>query len=277
MGNMMDNRFIRSFTSKPKIQASDILPNSPSKLLADDVEPEAKDEDESSILATIRSKCITQLLLLSAIDSIQKKYWNKLKPTHKITIMDILFSVLEFAASYNSYSNLRLRMRQIPAERPPFNLLRQELAGTSIYLDILQKTTAGINSEREESTETTVAQTSNDKFQQRGSIKEDKFQQIAEEKLVSFCGQVLREASEFQSCTAESANMDVHRVLELRSPIIVKVLRGMCSMNSQIFRSHLREFYPLITKLVCCDQMDVRGSLADLFNMQLNPLLAQSY
>lgn len=31
--------------------------------------------------------------------------------------MDILFSVLEFAASYNSYSNLRLRMRQIPAER----------------------------------------------------------------------------------------------------------------------------------------------------------------
>ncbi|PHT86511.1 Brefeldin A-inhibited guanine nucleotide-exchange protein 5 [Capsicum annuum] len=233
MGNMMDNRFIRSFTSKPKIQASDILPNSPSKLLADDVEPEAKDEDESSILATIRSKCITQLLLLSAIDSIQKKYWNKLKPTHKITIMDILFSVLEFAASYNSYSNLRLRMRQIPAERPPFNLLRQELAGTSIYLDILQKTTAGINSEREESTETTVAQSgnsymnndaaSNDKFQQRGSIKEDKFQQIAEEKLVSFCGQVLREASEFQSCTAESANMDVHRVLELRSPIIVKV------------------------------------------------------
>ncbi|KAF3657441.1 Brefeldin A-inhibited guanine nucleotide-exchange protein 5 [Capsicum annuum] len=32
MGNMMDNRFIRSFTSKPKIQASDILPNSPSKI-----------------------------------------------------------------------------------------------------------------------------------------------------------------------------------------------------------------------------------------------------
>lgn len=63
----------------------------------------------------------------------------------------------------------------------------------------------------------------NDKFQQSGSIEEDKFQQIAEEKLVSFCGQVLREASDFQSCTAESANMDVHRVLELRSPIIVKV------------------------------------------------------
>lgn len=117
--------------------------------------------------------------------------------------------------------------------RPPFNLLRQELAGTSIYLDILQKTTAGINSVREESTETTVAQsgnsfinndaTSSDKFQEQGSIKEDKFQQIAEEKLVTFCGQVLREASEFQSCTTESANMDVHQVLELRSPIIVKV------------------------------------------------------
>lgn len=33
MGNMMDNRFIRSFTSKPKIQASDNLPTSPSKVL----------------------------------------------------------------------------------------------------------------------------------------------------------------------------------------------------------------------------------------------------
>lgn len=33
MGNMMDNRLFRSFTSKPKIQASDILPTSPSKVL----------------------------------------------------------------------------------------------------------------------------------------------------------------------------------------------------------------------------------------------------
>lgn len=89
--------------------------------------------------------------------------------------------------------------------RPPLNLLRQELAGTCIYMDILQKTTATADVQKEE------------------DIKEDKLEGIAEGKLVSFCEQVLREASEFQSSMEEASNMDVHRVLELRSPIIIKV------------------------------------------------------
>lgn len=46
---------------------------------------------------------------------------------------------------------------------------------------------------------------------------------IAEEKLVSFCAQVLREASDFQSDSGDATNMDIHLVLELRSPVIVKV------------------------------------------------------
>ncbi|KAK3023742.1 hypothetical protein RJ639_044407 [Escallonia herrerae] len=378
MGNMMDNLFVRSFTSKSKRPASDVVASSPVKILAvrcisigslghalsntyqmreenesaescyadslrteggekvrswllgympvaivlehlqlgvrrgehlrqkseedevflatlealfvhlrryfsdamDAMEPEAKDVDESLILGTIKSKCITQLLLLGAIDSIQKKYWTKLKAPQKITIMDILFSVLEFAASYNSYANLRFRMHHIPAERPPLNLLRQELAGTCIYLDVLQKSTAGNKSNTEEKCKTNVSQELDSGFGS-GSVhyaiavdsEEGKLEGIAEEKLVSFCGQVLREASEFQSNLGETTNMDIHRVLELRSPIIVKVLKGMCFMNNQIFRNHLREFYPVITKLVCCDQMDVRGALADLFRVQLHALM----
>ncbi|KAK3000475.1 hypothetical protein RJ639_020636, partial [Escallonia herrerae] len=280
MGNMMDNLFVKSFTSKSKHPASDVVASSPVKFsdAMDAMEPDAKDADESLILGTIRSKCITQLLLLDAIDSIQKKYWTKLKAPQKITIMDILFSVLEFAASYNSYANLRFRMRHIPAERPPLNLLRQELAGTCIYLDVLQKSTAGNKSNREEKCKPNVSQ---ELDSGSGSVhyaiavdsEEGKLEGIAEEKLVSFCGQVLREASEFQSNIGETTNMDIHRVLELRSPIIVKVLKGMCFMNNQIFRNHLREFYPVITKLVCCDQMDVRGALADLFRVQLHALM----
>lgn len=269
MGNMRDNLFVRSFTAKTKTRAADVAPSSPSKLsdAMDPVEVDAKDE-ESLILGTIRSKCITQLLLLGAIDSIQKKYWTVLKAEQKITIMDVLFSILEFAASYNSYTNLRLRMHHIPAERPPLNLLRQELAGTCIYLDVLQKTTAG-SSVSQGVDETSIK---NDAIFVDHS-KEEKLEGTAEEKLVSFCGQVLREASDFQSNLGETTNMDIHRVLELRSPIIVKVLKGMCLMNKQIFRKHLREFYPLITKLICCDQMDVRGALADLFKGQLHAMI----
>lgn len=272
MGNMMENIFVRSFTSKSKTPTVDAtVPNSPSKF-SETFEPDVRDEDESSLLVNIRSKCITQLLLLGAIDSIQKKYWSKLKAPQKIVVMDMLFSLLEFASSYNSYGNLRLRMQHIPPERPPLNLLRQELAGTCVYLDILQKATADVNDAKGEVHEARLSENGDSHL---GVVdgEEERLRGIAEDKLVAFCEQILREASDFQSSMEETANMHIHRVLELRSPIVVKVLKGMCAMNGKIFKSHLKEFYPLITKLVCCDQMDVRGALADLFSEQLTVLL----
>lgn len=276
MGNMMENIFLRNIT-KSKSRISDASqPSSPVKV-ADTVEPDTKNE-ESPLLVTIRGKCITQLLLLGAIDGIQKKYWTKLKAEQKVAIMDILLSLLEFASSYNSSANLRTRMHQISDERPPINLLRQELAGTGIYLDILQKATYGFETKKEKSPESDGFQDGDSTEVNGLSITQDsdaevKFERLAEEKLVSFCEQVIREASDLQSSNGETTNMDIHRVLELRAPIIVKVLQSMCSLNNKIFRRHLREFYPLLTKLVCCDQMDVRGALGDLFQAQLKPLL----
>ncbi|KAM0010604.1 putative Sec7 domain, armadillo-like helical, sec7 domain superfamily protein [Helianthus debilis subsp. tardiflorus] len=260
MGNMKDNVLVRSFTSKPKNMSLDALvPISPSK--SPDEEPESEDAVESPFMGTIRSKCITQLLLLGALDLIQKRYWNKLKGYQKITILEILFSMLEFAASYNSYTNLRLRMQHVPPERPPLNLLRQEFTGTCIYLEALHKATSG---------KTTIDYALDEDYDDE---EEDRVKTNAEEKLASFCGQVLKEASDFQMNIGDSTNMEIHQVLELRSPIVVKVLKSMSSMDNQIFRRHLRSFYPLITKLVCCEQMDVRCALADLFSMQLRGLL----
>ncbi|KAI9192745.1 hypothetical protein LWI28_027306 [Acer negundo] len=278
MGNMMDNRFLRSFTRSKSSVPDASIPFSPPKVL-DVVEPDAKDEEESPLWGTIRGKCITQLLLLGAIDSIQKKYWSKLKAPQKIALMDILLSLLEFASSFNSYSNLRTRMHHIPDERPPLNILRQELAGTFIYLDILLKTTSGFNGNGEQhpkSNDSLDADTTSDNNASSfadNSNSEEEVEGIAEEKLVSFCEQVLREASDLQSSIGETTNMQIHRVQELRSPIIVKVLKSMCFMNNQIFRRHLRDFYPLLTKLVCCEQMEIRGALGDLFKLQLKALL----
>ncbi|KAG6582539.1 Brefeldin A-inhibited guanine nucleotide-exchange protein 5, partial [Cucurbita argyrosperma subsp. sororia] len=280
MGNMMDNIFVRSLTSKSKGRASDVsVPSSPIKLPPDTVDPEVKDDEESLLLGIVRGKCITQLLLLGVIDGIQKKYWDKLGAPQKIAIMDILLSLLEFSATYNSYDNLRQRMHRVPDERPPLNLLRQELAGTSIYLDILLKATSGFNGiEAEQETtvdnlEVDTASAKDDLTSLQDSSAVNNVDGIAESRLVSFCEQALRDASDLQSSAGEATHMDVHRVLELRSPVIIKVLKGMGFMNSQIFRRHLREFYPLLTKLVCCDQIDVRGALADLFKIQLKALL----
>lgn len=101
--------------------------------------------------------------------------------------------------------------------RPPINLLRQELAGTCIYLDILQKTIGHcVKNEEHSEANGSSGHTSFDS-------DEEKLVGIAEDKLVSFCEQVLKEASDLQSSVVESTNMDIHRVLELRSPVIVKV------------------------------------------------------
>lgn len=34
-----------------------------------------------------------------------------------------------------------------------------------------------------------------------------------------------------------------------------QVVKGMCEMNPHIFKDHLRDFYPYITKLVCSEQV----------------------
>lgn len=75
-------------------------------------------------------------------------------------------------------------------------------------MDVLQKTTSGLAID--------------------ASNTEDRLEGAAEEKLVSFCEQVLKETSELQSTLGETTNMDVHRVLELRSPVIVKVIHLNC-------------------------------------------------
>lgn len=63
------------------------------------------------ILINVFSFSITHLL------NLQKKYWSRLNAQQKIAIMDVLLSILEFASSYNSYPNLRMRMHHIPVER----------------------------------------------------------------------------------------------------------------------------------------------------------------
>ncbi|XP_042389327.1 brefeldin A-inhibited guanine nucleotide-exchange protein 5-like isoform X1 [Zingiber officinale] len=253
---IMDN-LLRNLTSKSKNGTNDVDTASPTKSPdAAEPIPDDNDEDENPMMETIKGKCITQLLLLGALDSIQKKYWNKLNFHHKITVMDILLSLVEFASTYNSPSNLILRMQYLPLERLPLNLLRQEMTGTSIYLEILHKSTG----------------TDINKNSHKPLNSEEKLLNVAEEKLVAFCGQILMEASDLKR-SSEVGSANIHRVLDLRAPVIVKVLEGMRSMNSLIFRKHLREFYPLITKLIRCDQMEVRGAVGDLLGAQLTPLL----
>uniref|UniRef100_A0A7N0V676 SEC7 domain-containing protein n=1 Tax=Kalanchoe fedtschenkoi TaxID=63787 RepID=A0A7N0V676_KALFE len=192
------------------------------------------------------------------------------KPAEQVYVLSVKLpsdSVVEF---FNALCGVSAEeLKQYPAR--VFSL--QKLVEISYYnmARIRMKTTSevdfkGDNMERNGSKVESASMNEN-------SDADKKLERVAEEKLVSFCGQILSEASEIQSTLGETINMDVHTVLQLRSPIIVKVLKGMCRMNNTIFKRHLIEFYPPITRLVCCDQMDVRGALGELFNAQLRVLL----
>lgn len=117
-------------------------------------------------------------------------------------------------------------MWKIPFCRPPLNLLRQEMKGTSIYLDILRKTTTGCDTgeakhvDNDGNTEkNSTISTHSDEV----SGGDENLKVIAEEKTVSFFEQILKDASELHSSTGEAASVDIHRVLEMRAPIIIKV------------------------------------------------------
>lgn len=92
-------------------------------------------------------------------------------------------------------------------------------------MDILLKTTSGFkdNEEQHPGSNNTEDVTSDNEASSLNDNSQEEAEGIAEEKLVSFCELVLREASDLQSSVGETTNMQIHRVQELRAPIIVKV------------------------------------------------------
>lgn len=100
------------------------------------------------------------------------------------------------------------------------------MTGTSVYLDILRKTTTthSIKETKYIDDDGNVEKNSTANFCNNEVSEEDrKLRLVAEEKLVSFCEQILKDASEMHSSKDDSASVEIHRVLELRAPVVVKV------------------------------------------------------
>nr|PNR34997.1 hypothetical protein PHYPA_022896 [Physcomitrium patens] len=273
MSNVMDtlllkNTTFRSVRSKP----ADHVHNSLQDVDEGDQGPDDS-EVEGLLLQDVRTKCVIQLLLLGALDSLQRNHWQRLQPSHKRLVMDTLLSMVDFAASYNSDSNLRSRMQHLSGDRPPPNLLRQETEGTKIYLAVLNKTTAeSVDEVRgHESMEQGGEDPESGEISWKGG--EQKLREEGERQLVSFCGHVLKEVAALQPGLSEAVLSDFHRALDLRSAVTAEVLKAMRDMDTLLFKKHLPEFYPYFTKLICSDQMDVRKALGKLFRVQLVALL----
>lgn len=101
---------------------------------------------------------------------------------------------------------------------------------------MLQKSTGGHNSKTQGELKSSLPEN----VDASPKYNDDELMGIAEAKLVSFCAHVLREASHFQSNLGETTNMNIHLVLELRSPVIVKVCNiYLFSVRERELTSHL--------------------------------------
>lgn len=269
----MDTILMKNLTFKGKGQTADSPAPSSSEQNDDDGYQDLPPREEGSVFPTsVRSKCITQLLFLGAVDSLQKKHWTRLHPTHKILIMDVLLSMVDFAASYNSYKNLQIRIQQFAGDRPPPNLLRQEIEGTRIYLTILNRTITECEPPSQHNAVSNGSLSHGEELDDSGYVSRGEDWQVreaAEQRLVSFCAHILKEASISQPGIGDVLEADAFFAATLRSPIIVKVLNGMSKLEANVFTKHLGQFYPFFTKLICSEQVDVRRALGDLFKSQL--------
>lgn len=274
----MDTILLKNLTFKGKGQTADTSSLSSSEQGADISSHDVPAGEEEIVFPPgVRSKCLTQLLFLGALDSLQTKHWTRLDPTHKVLIMDVLLSMVDFAASYNSYKNLQIRMRQFSGDRPPLNLLRQEIEGTRIYLKILNRTLTEYKpmSQQKALSNGSHSPVMNEVDDAEGFAKgeEQTVREAAEQRIVSFCGYILKEASYLQPGMGDALETDAHMSLTLRSPVVVKVLNGMSKMESDVFKKHLGQFYSYFTKLICSEQVEVRRALGDLFKAQLISIL----
>ncbi|KAG0608013.1 hypothetical protein M758_8G071400 [Ceratodon purpureus] len=275
MNSVMDTLLLKNTTFrtvKGKVPADTGVNNSQQELDVTDQGPDGS-EVESTSLQNVRTKCVIQLLLMGALDSLQRNHWQRLHPSHKRLIMDTLLSMVDFCASYNSDFNLRSRMQHVSGERPPPNLLRQEIEGTQIYLTVLNKTANGSGDEVRANGTSEQPLYDPDSAEFTSKAAEQKLRDEAERQLVSFCGHILKEVSTLQPAPSEAVQADYHRALDLRSPVTVQVLNAMANTDTLKFKKHLPEFYPYFTKLICSDQMDVRKALGELFKVQMVALL----
>ncbi len=62
-----------------------------------------------------------------------------------------------------------------------------------------------------------------------------------------------------------------------RSPLIVATLRALGNLTDAAFRKHLRDFFPLLTRLIACQHTppEVQAALSDLFTRRIGPLVVQ--
>ncbi|ORY77664.1 hypothetical protein BCR37DRAFT_382549 [Protomyces lactucae-debilis] len=168
-------------------------------------------------------KCVLQLLLIEAVSELlnrNEKVFSAMPRQHVFEILDLLRDSWQFARSFNADRELRLSlwkagfMKQLP------NLLRQEVASASGYINILLKLLMS----------DTVG-----KDVQESQVVIQRFLVISRQLLGDFA----------------RLDLDAHaRNVNAWRPLICDLFRGYQSLPSGLFRRHLDIFYNYATEII---------------------------
>lgn len=114
----------------------------------------------------------------------------------------------------------------VSVSRPPPNLLRQEIEGTRIYLTILNRALTESKVHTEHNPLSNGSLIHSEKV--KGSEDVPRGEQwdvrdAAEERMVSFCAQILKEAAVSQPTIGDVLESEAFFAATLRSPVVVKV------------------------------------------------------
>ena len=215
--------------------APPVLPFSPSKVLA---------------------KCIVQLELVGVVDKVVQKHWNKFTGEQVEKWLNMLSNVYEFARTFQDEKGLRhwlwkggfMLKVKMKNDRPP-SLLSQESASISSFVHIVFH----LHDE---------------------NSKEDDYsgarRKVTEPRMVEICTQVLNKYIHIDRNLAEvsrkggRAGLEEMREKQMFLPIVVNILSEFQRGDDSFLRNHLTWLWPLMTRLISADSIEIRAALSSL-------------
>ncbi|GMH32506.1 hypothetical protein BSKO_00340 [Bryopsis sp. KO-2023] len=241
-------------------------------------------------LLEVRSRGAVQLLLVQAVGEIYASSGAKMDPKLMLQLLRTLKTISDHARAVDSDQNLRQGLAVLQAEDrlsdemrimdPP--LLRLECEGSHSYLSMLLhlSITEGDDYLKACDVETRmvdVCLANLERFDGRKSRKRntssDPVPKAAALPSVSDSprGRVVAQTSEGAPVLMASTVSEY----SMYSPLVVATLRALNAFPEDIFKRHLKRFYPVLTELIACEHapLEMHQALSDVFAQRIGPLI----
>jgi len=244
-------------------------------------------------LNEVKCRAGTQLLLAQACGEVYAAHSRNLPTSAAVSLLDVLQSIAQHATLVDADVGLRhsLTVAQaadgVPAERmlPDPPLLRLEVEAAQAYLSVLLTITAcgpgSLKVEGEvESRLVTLCMHNLERFEQQ-SLAASAAVEAAAAGYDAHGGEYpAGTGSEAMNGSAETLQATSAAALaaenEALSPLAVATLKALLSFSPDVFKSRIKDLFPLLTSLISCETAppEVQRVLSEVFASRIGSMMA---